>query len=179
MNYIALLRGINVAGNAKIEMKRLKQVFETADLTDVRTYINSGNVLFSSPASDPDKLARKLETAFQAEFGFIVPTLVIPGEDFKAIAAIIPEAWQNNSDTKCDVLFLWKGLDSPAILGQLPLRQGIDEHTKYQKGALLWCVSRKDIGRSGMLKLVGTPLYKQMTIRNCNTVRKLAAMLTN
>ncbi len=52
MTYVALLRGINVGGNRKVEMKRLKATFERAGFADVRTYINSGNVIFGSESTD-------------------------------------------------------------------------------------------------------------------------------
>jgi uncharacterized protein (DUF1697 family) len=65
--YVALLRAINVGGNNMVEMSRLRELFESFGLTGVRTYIQTGNVVFSSRESDPDKLeeqlAKKLHTA--------------------------------------------------------------------------------------------------------------------
>lgn len=57
MIYIALLRGINVGGNNKIEMKKLKQTFEHAGMGHVTTYINSGNIIFPVRAAQPGAIA--------------------------------------------------------------------------------------------------------------------------
>ena len=67
--YVALLRGINVGGNRTVEMKRLKAALECIGLDDVRTYINSGNVIFESDEVDRPRLAGVLEDAIAADFG--------------------------------------------------------------------------------------------------------------
>jgi len=77
MIYVALLRGINVGGNRTVSMKTLKAVFEAAGMTDVRTYINSGNVVFSSKLRSPKRIAPLLGKAIAAEFGFAVDVLVV------------------------------------------------------------------------------------------------------
>ena len=56
------------------------------------------------------------------------------------------------------------------------IRPVIDD-VRYESGAILWYVARSKVTRSGMLKLVGTKLYANMTIRNCNTLRKLDALM--
>jgi uncharacterized protein (DUF1697 family) len=83
--YVALLRGINVGGRNKVDMKQLKAVFEEAGATEVRTYINSGNVVFSSPVRSRARLARLLEDAIRRRFGFEVDLLV---RDVKSMRAI-------------------------------------------------------------------------------------------
>ncbi len=76
---------------------------------------------------------------------------------------------------KCDVMFLWAENNSDQVLGELTIKPAINS-IKYVDGALLWSVPRNQVNESGLLKLAGTNLYKQMTIRNCNTVRKLAEL---
>ena len=71
MTYVALLRGINVGGHAKVEMPRLKQLFITLGCTDVMTYINSGNVIFSDGRTAKE-LSLLIEAAMLAEFGLAV-----------------------------------------------------------------------------------------------------------
>lgn len=173
MVYVALLRGINVGGNARVEMSRLKALFEDSlGFTDVKTYINSGNVIFSSSQKDQKKLCQQVEKAIEGEFGFAVPVVIKSADQLKIIAGAIPADAQNNSDMKCDVLFLWDEVDSPQTLKDLEVREGIDQ-VKYTPGAIIWCVKRDDINKSKLLKIVGTPFYKKVTIRNCNTTRKL------
>ena len=176
MIYVALLRGINVGGNNKVEMKRLKEVFEKAGHLNVSTYINSGNVIFESSEKDAAQLSQKLEKVIEKEFGFNIKVLVKSLTDIKTIATELPDSWKNDLDMKCDVMFLWGDVDNEKVLEELIIKPGIDD-VKYVKGALLWCVKRKEVTRSGLLRLLGTNLYKQMTIRNCNTLRKLYTLM--
>ena len=73
MRYIALLRGVNVGGNHKVEMKRLKKMLEHLGYSDVSTYLNSGNALFE--ASKKPVLS-DVSQAFKNEFGFDVSILI-------------------------------------------------------------------------------------------------------
>lgn len=176
MIYIALLRGINVGGNRKVEMPRLKTLFESLGHTDVKTYINSGNVIFSSAEKDQTILCAQIEEAIESEFSFTVPTIIKSANQLKAIAEAIPKEAQNNHEMECDILFLWDEVDSPGVLKDLDPREGADE-VKYVPGAIIWSVSKEEINKSKLLRIVGTPFYKRVTIRNCNTVRKLLSLL--
>jgi uncharacterized protein (DUF1697 family) len=176
MIYVALLRGINVGGNHKVEMIRLKRLFEGLGFENVITYINSGNVVFESSGENESEFSGKIEVAILGEFGFEVDVVVINSKKFMGTAHALPSSWQNDSDMKCDVMFLWKSIDSQKVLDELIIKPGIDE-VKYVSGAILWRVDKENVTKSGIMKLVGTKLYKQMTVRNCNTVRKLASMI--
>lgn len=177
MTYVALLRGINVGGNSKVDMKQLKAVFEKAGMESVKTYINSGNVIFKAERQDPTKIALKLEKAIEKSFGFRVRVVVKDLPEMKKILAKLPHAWTNDTEQKCDVMFLWKDVDSKKILDGLALREDVDNDVIYVKGAVIWRVDRKLVTKSGMLKIIGTPLYASMTIRNCNTARKLYELM--
>lgn len=177
MTYVALLRGINVGGNSKVEMKRLKAVFEQAGMTDVKTYINSGNIIFKAVLKDRKKIVATIEKGIEQEFGFFVPTVIRTKEEIAAVNKALPKDWKNDQTMKCDVMFLWDEIDSPKVLEQLELKPDIDDDVKYVPGAILWRLDRDQVTRSGMMKLAGTKLYKQMTIRNCNTVRKLVELM--
>ena len=67
--WVALLRGVNLGARNKVPMAHLRRVLEDAGYGDVRTYIQSGNVLFTKAAKDRDALARELERLVEAEFG--------------------------------------------------------------------------------------------------------------
>lgn len=175
MIYIALLRGINVGGNNKVAMLELRSVFERAGMQNVTTYINSGNVIFESDLPK-NKLASMLELAIEQKFGFFVKVLVWDKPSLLALANVLPDDWQNDTTMKCDVIFLWKEFDSPDILKEVIIKPDIDD-VLYHPGALLWRVDKDKVTRSGLLRIVGSDLYKHMTIRNCNTLRKLAAIL--
>ena len=83
--YVALLRGINVGGKNKIPMAELKKGFEELGFEEVKTYLNSGNVIFSSDKEDVEKLKKQIETMINEQFGFEIPVFVIPQERLRDI----------------------------------------------------------------------------------------------
>ena len=173
MKQIALLRGINVGGKHKVPMSELKQLFEAQGYMNVKTYINSGNVLFSGKKASSDQLSELIEE----KFGFPVPTLVLSVPTFQKIVDAIPTEWQNNDEYKSDVLFLWPNFDKKTVLDDTPFVEEVDE-VLYIPRALIWRVARKLQGQSYMQrKFIGSLLYKNMTARNANTVRALAKLL--
>ncbi len=97
--FIALLRGINLGNHFKMKMPALKTMFEDLGFEAVRTYLQSGNVVFDSSASDISSLEAKIEAAILEEFGFVVPTLIRLPADFERIvdANPFPEQTISNS----------------------------------------------------------------------------------
>ena len=174
--YLALLRGINVGGKNKVDMSELRAVVEQAGMASVRTYINSGNVVFSSRARNRASLATRLEKAIAARFGFDLKVLVRDLDGMQAVVAAMPPDWVNDQTMKCDVMFLWDEADHPGVVDEVTIKPEIDD-VRYVHGAVIWRVDRSNVTRSGMMKIVGTPLYQQMTIRNCNTARKLLEIM--
>lgn len=178
MTYVALLRGINVGGKNKVAMPRLKKTFEAVGLTDVTTYINSGNVIFKDTRRRPATIVSALEKAIENDFGFPIRVLLRDLPAIKKVIRVLPDTWTNDEKMKCDVMFLWERVDRKGIVKDLKIKPEIEDLV-YVAGALIWRVDRPAITRSGMMKMVGTDLYKAMTIRNCNTVRKLAALMAS
>lgn len=176
MVYLALLRGINVGGNNKVDMKQLKVAFEEAGMTNVRTYINSGNIIFETKTTALPSLTSKLESVIESNFGFHVKVLLITFGTIETVVKALPDTWLNDSTMKCDIMFLWEHVNKPAVLDELRIKPEIED-VQYVAGAIIWRVDRKNVTKSGIARLVGTDLYKHMTIRNCNTVRKLYALM--
>ncbi len=180
---VALLRGINVGGKNKLNMKELKAAFERAGLQQVSIYINSGNILFQIEADDDSlvvgaessgyqALATSLEGVIRADFGLDVPVVLRDLEQYRLVIEALPSDWTNDSEHKSDVMFLWDEVDNPDILDSLPIRPDIDT-VLYAPGAVLWTVPKRVVTKSGLMKLAGTELYRRMTVRNVNTTRKL------
>ncbi|MGB6407476.1 MAG: DUF1697 domain-containing protein [Planococcus donghaensis] len=176
MIYAALLRGINVGGNNKVNMKELKQVFEEAGMTAVKTYINSGNIVFKDAARMKQQVMAVLEEAIFVHFGLRIKVLVYTFDEYTRIAEAVPAEWTNDDQLKSDVLFLWEEADDEAVIEQLPLKPEVDR-AHYVPGAILWSVDRDKVTKSGMSKIVGTKLYKLVTIRNVNSVRKIYELM--
>lgn len=172
MKYIALLRGINVGGNHKVEMKKLKILFESLGCINVLTYINSGNVIFES-REDKINISKKVKDRLIKEFDFEIPILIKTEKEMKKIADAIPVGWQNDSTHKTDVAYLFPEIDSVKTIDELPVKKEFIE-IRYVKGAIYWNIDRKNYNKSHLNKIIGHKLYQFMTIRNVNTARYLA-----
>ena len=175
MTYVALLRGINVGGNRTVPMAKLKATFEGLGFTEVKTLLNSGNVIFNTTA-DPKFLCERIEKAIEHDFEFEVPTLLRSLPEMDKMMRTLPKEWANDEKTKCDVLFLWPAVDSRDALNQVSIKPDIEELI-YAPGALIWRVGRENINRGSILKIVGTDFYKQVTIRSPNTIHKIYALM--
>jgi len=176
MIYVALLRGINVGGNNKIDMKQLKKSFEQAGMNNVVTYINSGNIIFTHDSRSKANIADILETAILENFGLQIKVLVLDYDDMKRIMASLPESWTNDDQMKSDVLFLWEDIDHESVLDKLVMKPDIDS-VIYVPGAILWSVSRENVTKSGMSKIIGSEIYRKTTVRNVNTTRKIYELM--
>jgi len=173
MKYLALLRGINVGGNKKVDMASLKDLFESLGFDNVSTYINSGNVIFESDNDD----FSNIESALKEKFGFEIKIVVRDEDNIKYLAEAIPPEYENNAEQKTDILFLWDDFDSPDSIDLIQIHPDID-NVHYISGAIVWNISKSNYSQSGMHKFIGSPVYKHMTARNINTVRKLAELMS-
>jgi uncharacterized protein (DUF1697 family) len=176
MTYVALLRGINVGGNRKVEMAKLKRTFEQLGFTSVKTFIASGNVVFCEDSKTPSELTRQIESAIEQDFGLEVPVLLRDLPSIERLIKNIPATWVNDVTMKCDVMFLQPGIDHPDIVKQVPHKPEIED-VIYLPGAVVWRVDRDKVNRGQVLKIIGTDMYKQLTVRNLNTVRKLNTLM--
>lgn len=175
MVYVALLRGINVGGKSKVEMPRLKKTFEAAGCKDVLTYINTGNVIFSDSRA-PKVLVPLLEQAIAKDFELQIRIVLRDIQNIRKLCKEIPASWTNDAQQKTDVMFLWEEIDTPSVMDKVVIKPKI-ESVLYIGGALVWNIGRENVTRGGGIKLIKTDLYRHMTIRNINTVRKLSELM--
>ena len=172
MDYIALLRGINVGNSVKINMKELTTLFEQCDFSSVSTYINSGNVIFKSNDTK-NSIREHIEKTLYIATGQEVKVLVKTKSEMVKIGNSIPSNWQNNDAQKTDIAYLFESIDNENIINELPIKKEYIQLI-YVKGALIWNVRRKDYNKSHLNKIISHKVYKDMTIRNVNTARYLA-----
>jgi uncharacterized protein (DUF1697 family) len=172
MTYVAFLRGVNVGGKGIVSMAAIKEALVALGLSDVRTYINSGNVIFSTRASHAQRLTARIEKALEQHTGMAIRVLVMDHKALKKLVDAIPHDWVDDKTMRTNVLLLWRELDDHGILDRLPNKPGVDE-LRYTPGAVVWRVDRENVRKSHMSRIVGTPLYKKITVRSANTMRKL------
>ena len=98
-------------------------------------------------------------------------------DELRSVVQSLPADWSNDQESKWTSSSLWDEADRPSILGQLDFDPNMED-VRYTRGAVIRCIDRKNASRSRLTKIVGTPLYQQMTIRNCNTARKLLELMS-
>jgi uncharacterized protein (DUF1697 family) len=174
LRYVALLRGINVGKGPRVPMATLKALLEGLGLSDVATYLNSGNVVFES-ALDADDLTRSIEGELEQAFGEKIPTLVKTAAQVIAIAESIPGEWENGQGEQSYVAYLFGDVDVPGLVAELPVKKQFMS-IFYTPGAIVWNIKRADYNRSQITKIASHSSYARMTTRNVNTARKLAAL---
>ncbi|BDP42774.1 hypothetical protein DAETH_27430 [Deinococcus aetherius] len=169
MRHIALLRGINVGGNRRVPMTSLKNTFERLGFTDVRTYIQSGNVIFE--AEKPDQHA--IEEALRVGFGFPVDVMLRSAGEWAALASRNPYPAQAAADgTKVHIAFL-HDVPNPARLDALRARTTGEELWECL-GRELYLYTPRGMGQS---RLSLAPLGQPVTVRNWRTVQEIGEML--
>ena len=170
--FVALLRGVNVGGNNMISMRALKESFETMGFSNVTTYINSGNIIFESKEADPRKLERKIEQMLSSDYQLNSKVVLRWLSEMEKLIKVLPQNWGGDSDWRYNVIFLRHSIDSEKILDELPTNSDVEE-VLYRPGTLLWSVQASEANRSKFVKLSSRKIFRDMTIRNLNTTRKL------
>ena len=154
----------------------LREAFEDAGFGDVRTYIQSGNVLFSSDKTQA-ALEEEIETFLEARYETFLVVVVRSHRQLKAIVDTAPKGFgQSPDEYHSDVIFLRKPLTPKQAMGPVKLRDGVDQ-AWTGTGVLYFARLSAQRTRSLMNRIVGTPEYKLMTIRSWTTTTKLLALL--
>jgi uncharacterized protein (DUF1697 family) len=176
MRYAALLRAVNVAGYQKVSMAALRTCCEGAGFTDVRTLLQSGNVVFESPAKKSEALESLLEKAVTRQFGFTTEFFVRTGKDLARILAENPFPKMAKEDPgHLLVLFLKDAVRAATVAD---LQKAIRDREQVRgEGREVYIAYPDGVGRSRLtMPMIEKKLGTRGTGRNWNTVGKLAAM---
>jgi len=178
MKYVALLRGINVGGNNIIKMSALKACFEKQGLDAVSTYIQSGNVLFASKKAGALELCERIEAMLTKTFDYSASVVLVSEKQLVEIVRRAPKGFGSEpAKYRYDVLFLKPPLTPSAALKSVKTRAGVDQ-AFAGSGVLYFSRLIAKATQSQLNKIVGTPIYKNLTIRNWNTTTTLLRLLT-
>lgn len=174
--YISMLRGINVSGQNMIKMSDLKSLYEALGFLNVRTYLQSGNVVFDSPASDRMELSNTIAAQIKQTLGFTLPVFIRTGDDFQQVLSSNPFVDDRHEDpARLYVTFLFQKVDGDKIISLAAPANETAEFIFLETGIYLFCPAgygRTKLNNNFFEKKLKIPA----TTRNWNTVNALFQM---
>ena len=175
--YALLVRGINVGGKNKVVMAQLRQELTGLGLENVETYINSGNIFFTSTAPKA-QLVEKLEVFFEVHYPFIQSFSLLSQEDYEEELNNLPDWWTKDLARK-DVLFYTEDLDVDQVIEAVKSLELKGEVVHFGKLGIFWGkLSEASYSKTAYHKyLLKMPFYRQITIRNAKTFDKIGQFL--
>ena len=169
--YIALFRGINVGGRNIIPMKELTLLMKECGYENIRTYIQSGNVVFEAPGKNNSEIG----TLVEAKFGFKPEVLLLSSKDLSE--AIKNNPYSGVEGKLCHFYFCKSNPESINNSRLSELKTASEEY--FFKGKVFYLYAPDGIGRSKLAAKIEACLGVTGTARNLNTVNKLSLMLNN
>ncbi len=172
MKYVAFLRGINVGGKNKIKMETLREVCAALGFENVKTYINSGNIIFETDEATDKNLAAKIENAIEEEFGLKIKVIVRKIAEIEEIIKNNPFAGQFENDKDVHVFFLDEEL--PDEKREMLLSNNSESEMYFVRNREIFCLLRVSVLDSLMGKdYIGKKMKVSATARNWRTVNKV------
>jgi uncharacterized protein (DUF1697 family) len=176
--YVALLRGINVGGKNPILMADLVASFESAGYVQVRTLIQSGNVVFRANLGGRDGLIEAIERMLADAFGYRATIALRDHDEMRAVIDAAPPGFGEEPERyRYDVFFLIPPLTPDEVLGAVTLKEGVDA-AWAGPGVVYHSRLTARASQSRLSRLVSHPVYRSITIRNWNTTTKLLSMMS-
>jgi uncharacterized protein (DUF1697 family) len=176
MKYAALLRGVNVGGNSPLKMADLKEAVEKSGFTNVKTLINSGNIIFESKEANTAKINTVLEEALKKRFHLESRVFLLTFEQLKDVVAGVPEDWKKRQDIRCYIAFVREPATVQDVLKQAKVKEGVD-FIEGGKRAVYLTTLTSGLTKSGFTKLISAPVYQNITMRNYTTAQKLLSLM--
>ena len=174
---VALLRGINVGGKNRLPMKELAALFVDAGCDDVRTYIQSGNVVFRTGPAVGEEISSIISASILSRFGYRVPVITRTAREFQTIVQANPFVEAGADADKLHVFFLADLPDGAQVEALDPDRSPGDEFAVQGREIYLYCpngVARTKLTNS----YFDSGLSTTSTTRNWRTVLRLLELAT-
>ena len=176
--YIALLRGINISGKNKIPMSELKNIFVEFGFENVATYLNSGNVIFSSMPDDNERLSKQIRLMIKDRFNLDIPVFIILQEELKKLLSKAPDWWEDEDKEIYDnLIFIMHPLSYEEIYDAIGNPKEEYEKIYNYQNVIFWSFSRKNYQKTNWWsKTASSKVSNKITIRTANTIRKIVCM---
>lgn len=176
--YIALLRGINISGKNKISMSELKKGFAELGFVEILTYLNSGNIVFSSEIEEEMILSNKIASLIKDKFNLDISVFIILQEALKERLEHAPAWWgDDHKEIYDNLIFMMPPLSYEKVYDEMG-----DPNVEYEKASnykevIFWSFSRKDYQKTNWYaKTASSLIAHKITIRTANTIRKIVNM---
>ena len=173
--YIALLRGINVGGKNILPMNDLVSIFATLNYENVKTYIQSGNVVFQSKKKVDNKAAVEISRLVQERKGFEPKVLIFEADELKT--AIANNPFPTADGKALHLYFLESQANQPKMERLMSLKSESEEFELIHK--VLYLYAPLGIGRSKLASEIEKALGIPVSARNWNTVNKILSLVEN
>lgn len=176
--YIALLRGINISGKNKIIMSELKKGFAELGFAEVVTYLNSGNVIFSSAIDDENVFSNKIKLMIKERFDLNIPVFIVLQEELEESLNNAPAWWgDDNKEIYDNLICIMPSLSYKEFYDEIGNPKAEYEKVHYYKKVIFWSFIRKDYQKTNWWsKTASANISDKITIRTANTVRKIVGM---
>lgn len=176
--YIVLLRGINISGKNKISMSELKKYLELMNYTDVKTYLNSGNIIIKSIISSESIIASNINKMISEKFLINVPVYFISSDKLKDILLNAPDWWKNKSkEYYYNIIFIIPPMNITSILTSLGDVNQSYEKIQIYNDVIFWMYELKNYRKTNWWsKSASIDERDSITIRTGNTITKLMTM---
>ncbi len=173
-NWILLLRGINVGGNHKLPMKELRDTLTEVGCTNVQTYIQSGNVVFTNPIRSEAKLKQSIEDAIEGRFGFRPAALLISPKFLRQAIEDNPYSQAESQPKAVHFFFLANAAGKPDLASLESIATATEQFTLIDR--VFYLYTPDGLGRSKLATCIEKRLGVPTTARNYNTVQMLDRM---
>jgi uncharacterized protein (DUF1697 family) len=176
MKYAAFLRGVNVGGKNITPMASLKQCLEEAGLANVKTVLQSGNVIFESEDRSLRALTMHIERAVSKALRVDAAIVLLSEPQLQSVVDDAPGAWKRGNQLRRNIAFLRPPVIANQALTEVDIRPGVDTVTAG-KGVIYMATVMSALSKSRLKNVIGTPVYRQMTIRTYGTCQKILALM--
>jgi uncharacterized protein (DUF1697 family) len=173
-SFVALFRGINVGGSGVLRMTDLVESLESIDIKDVKTYIQSGNVVFRSSEEDPTRISVGIGAAIRERFGFEPQVLVLKPEEIQAALEANPFPEGESEPKTLHLSFLASAPDRPDLKALESLKK--DSERFVLRDRVFYLHAPEGVGRSKLAANIERLLRVPVTSRNWRTVTKVMEM---
>lgn len=173
--FVALLRGINISGKNKIPMQELKLRFESLGYKEVVTYLNSGNVIFSSNTNDKVKISNDIYKMLENKFNLKIPVFVIKSDELNDLLSNKPDWWGTGDKNIYDnIIFIIPPTTYKDVYEALGEPKIELEKIKEYKNSIFWSYDLKNYRKTNWWsKTASTIIRNSITIRTANTMKKV------